>query len=96
MLASARCSSKVCEAKCFFWLSQRFAKPLFSHPALDFGQTFLVVILFACCLLPPFVAVFISYNASLMGAIFASLAAFAILVITFSTKPCRLKTLLSK
>eukprot|EP00439_Symbiodinium_sp_Y106_P023591 s1645_g2.t2 len=86
----------VCEAKCFFWLSQRFAKPLFSHPALDFGQTFLVVILFACCLLPPFVAVFISYNASLMGAIFASLAAFAILVITFSTKPCRLKTLLSK
>ena len=88
MFAIACCAAKVCETKCFFWLSKRFAKPLFSHPALDFGQTLLVVLLFACCLLPPFFVVFIAYNTSLMGAIFTSLAAVAILGITFSTKPC--------
>ena len=81
-------STKVCECKCFF-LSKRFVKLLSSHPALDFGQTLLVVILFARFLLSV-VTVSGVYRASLLGAILASLAAFAILCIAFLEYPAAL------
>ncbi|CAE7438420.1 unnamed protein product [Symbiodinium sp. CCMP2592] len=76
-----------CELKCFFWLSKRFAKPRFSHRGMDFGQTILVVILFACCLLP-LVAVGRAYRGSLMEATLVSLAACAVFCATFISMPC--------
>ena len=54
---------------------------------MDFGQTLLVLILFACCLLP-LAAVGRAYRGSLIEATLVSLAACAVFCATFVSMPC--------